>query len=81
MSLANQIVSLVKEGLGAFKTYLATRQAAYERKQDKNQIRAINAGEQYILTNDKLKAEKDPKQIRKLQKYLSAWKIKFFKYH
>jgi len=79
MTLANQIVGLVKEGLGAYKTYLATRQEAYNRKQDKKQIRAIQAGEQYILTNEKLKLAKDPKEIRKLQKYLSAWKIKFFK--
>jgi len=81
MNLADQIVGLFKEGFGAYKTYLATRQAAYERKKDKDQIRAINAGEQYIFTNEKLRAAKDPKQIRKLQKYLSSWKVKFFKYH
>jgi hypothetical protein len=44
--LAESIVSAVREGLSAWKTFIATRQEAYNRKQDKRQERAINIAEQ-----------------------------------
>jgi hypothetical protein len=81
MAMGEQIAAAIKEGLSAWKTFIATREQAYQRKRDKDQERAINAGEQYIFTNEKEKAEKDPDKKRRLQKKLSYWKKKFFHYH
>lgn len=44
----DQILALLKEGLGLWKTFIATREEAYNRKKDKYQERAIQAGEQGI---------------------------------
>lgn len=41
-------LALLKEGLELWKTFIATRQEAYNRKQDKKQERAIQAGEEAI---------------------------------
>ena len=38
-------LALLKEGLELWKTFIATRQEAYNRKQDKKQERAIDEGQ------------------------------------
>ncbi len=45
-SLANQVVGLFKEALAAWKTFISTRQEAYERKMDKRKEKAIQYGEE-----------------------------------
>jgi len=45
VTLANTIAGAVKEGLSLWKTFIATRQDAYDRKQDKRQERAIHVAE------------------------------------
>ena len=48
VKLAETIAGAVKEGLSLWKTYIATRQEAYNRKQDKRQEKAIHTAEQMI---------------------------------
>ena len=82
--LAESILNLCKEGLGAYKTYLATRQEAYNRKKDKEQERAIESAERYIHTNDIiLHGMMDDNEIKfKDQlKVLKRHKNRFFKYN
>jgi len=81
MNTADKILDLLKEGLSAWKTFISTREAAYNRKRDKEQVAAIEAAEKYIFTNEALKAATEDKEIRKIQQRLSYWKIRFFKFH
>jgi len=74
--LAEKIIGLFKEGLSAYKTYLATRQEAYNRKRDKEQVRAIEAGEKYILINKDQNISPEKKI-----KILARYEKRFFKYH
>ena len=48
MTVANQILGVVKEGLELWKTFISTRQEAYNRKQDKKKEKAIQAGEEAV---------------------------------
>jgi len=73
MSNISVIASAVKEGLELWKTYIATRQEAYERKMDKKQRKAIEYAERFILHYYGNEENKD-KELDKLQK-------KFFKYN
>jgi len=81
--LAEQIVSLFKEGLSAYKTYLATRQEAYNRQQDKKQVKAIESAEKYIFANDTLlnKLNLEEKEFSKDLKILARYRKHFFHYH
>lgn len=49
MSNLATIASAVKEGLELWKTFIATRQQAYERGQDKKMKKAIEYGERVCL--------------------------------
>ena len=69
---ANAIASAIKEGLSLWKTYLSTRQEAYERKMDKRKAKAIEYGERIVLRVQELKIE--DRQVEGLIK-------KFFKYN
>ncbi len=42
----SMIAGAVKEGLSLWKTFIATRQQAYERKMDKRQEKALNIAEE-----------------------------------
>ncbi len=46
VKLAEVIAGAVKEGLSLWKTFIATRQTAYNRKQDKRQEKAISIAEE-----------------------------------
>ena len=81
MPTPDAIMKLLQEGLSAWKVFITTREAAYSRKRDKEQVAAIEAAEKYIFTNEALKAATEDKEIRKLQQRLSYWKIRFFKFH
>ena len=43
------IAKAIEEGLSLWKTFIATRQQAYDRSMDKKMRRAINAGERIAL--------------------------------
>ena len=82
--LAEQIVSLFKEGLSAYKTYLATRQEAYNRQQDKKQVRAIESAEKFIFNSDALVAklsDDDKIKYRKELANMVHFRKRFFHYH
>jgi len=67
---------LVKSLSDTYRKWLDTRNAAYERKRDKRQVKAIEYGEKFILTSedDSLSTEE---KISRLKRY----KNKFFKYN
>ena len=72
MTLADKILAVLKEGLGAWKTYLATREEAYKRSRDKRQRKAIEWAERGFLRIKEL--EIIDKEINKCSRY-------FFKYN
>lgn len=81
MPLVESIIGLCKEGLAAYKTYLSTRQEAYNRQQDRKQIKAIESAEKYIFESDKLLAKiGDDKYCEEVNK-LIYWRKRFFKFH
>lgn len=67
------IAKAVQEGLSLWKTFIATRQQAYERKMDKRKIRAVEYGERFILC---YYSDEDAKE-KKLDRYRRL----FFKYN
>jgi len=81
--LAERIMKVVEEGLGLWKTFIATRQEAYERKQDKNQVKAIEAAEKGFFAMDALlnKLNLDEKEFRKDLKLIARYRKHFFHYH
>lgn len=79
--MPKDIAGAIKEGLSLWKTFIATRQEAYERKQDKKQVKAIEMGEQYILQNKHLMTLTDEDDIKKAKKQLKFLEEKFFKYN
>lgn len=87
--LAESILKVCKAGLEAYKTHLATRQEAYNRKADKKQVKAIETAEKYIFANDKLIESLTnlyPKTVagKAIQKHLGSidkCREKFFKYN
>jgi hypothetical protein len=85
--LAEQIVGLFKEGLGAWKTYLSTRQEAYNRQQDKKQVQAIESAEKGFFAMDKiiesledLELNKDKKFSHDIKQFIH-YRKRFFHYH
>ena len=46
MNKVTSVAGAIKEGLSLWRTFIATRQEAYNRKKDKNQEKAINLAEQ-----------------------------------
>jgi hypothetical protein len=82
--LAESILKLCKEGLSAYKTYLATRQEAYNRQKDKEQERAIESAERYIHTNDIILAgmtDENEMKFKNQLKVLKRHRTRFFKYN
>lgn len=81
--LAEQILKAVNEGLSLWKTFIATRQEAYNRKQDKKQVAAIENAEKYIFANDKLlaKLNLEEKEFKKDLALLERYRKRFFHYH
>lgn len=80
MPLADKVMGLLTEGLGAWKTFVATRQEAYNRKQDKKKVMAIEAAEKYILVNTKSGEFNDITDDRK-KKLLGHYSKRFFHYN
>lgn len=85
--VADKILDVLKEGLGLWKTFIKTRQEAYNRQQDKKQVAAIEMAEKYIFQNDKLleklrdlKLDEDKVFTQDFKK-LAYWRRKFFKFH
>ena len=66
------IAAAIQEALAAWKTFIATREAAYNRKKDKKQVKAIDAAEQLALKIKSL--DLNNKEVDKLI-------IRFFKYN
>ena len=88
MPLAERILKVFEEGLGAWKVFIATRQEAYNRKQDKRQERAINIAEQSYQKVSELfeflatlpMEEKTTKELNKHKTVIYKLKAKFNKY-
>lgn len=82
--LAEQILAVVKEGLGLWKTFIATRQEAYNRKQDKKQVAAIESAEKFIFNADALTAKLSDDLKKEYKKELANmvhFRKRFFHYH
>jgi len=85
--LAEQIIALCKEGLSAYKTFLATRQEAYNRQQDKQQVRAIEAAEKLIFEVDeivlrlKIRGLDKEEAFTGLLRQFVHFRKRFFHYH
>lgn len=85
--LAEQIIALCKEGLSAYKTFLATRQEAYNRQQDKKQIAAIESAEKLIFEVDevvlrlKIRGLDKEKEFKGLLGQIVHFRKRFFHYH
>ena len=89
MTQADKILELAKEGLSAWKTFIATRQEAYNRKKDKEQEKAIHhaelgfecMGEVFQFLSDHQLIPKDKKkEFEKLKQKVYYRKSKFNKY-
>lgn len=76
MTTIDQILSVLKEGLAAWKTFIATREEAYKRSMDKRLRAALEAGEKYILTDTDANIKEDRKQ-----KLKAHYKKRFFHYN
>jgi len=85
--LAEQILGVVKEGLALWKTFISTRQEAYNRQQDKKQIKAIEAAEKGFFVMDGIvnKIEnlnmQDGPAFKSDLKSLARYRKHFFHYH
>jgi hypothetical protein len=79
--LAERILKVVDEGLGLWKTFIATRQEAYNRQQDKKQVRAIEAAEKGFFAMDDIIAKIDPKEFKKEIAAVKRYRKHFFHYH
>lgn len=85
----NTIAGAVKEGLELWKTFIATRQQAYERKMDKRQEAAISYAEkafdkmglvfEFIYKNVDI-PEKKQAEFKRLKELIYKYKDKFNKY-
>ncbi len=86
--MGSQVLGLLKEALAAWKTYISTRQEAYERKMDKRKMKAISYGEQgfeeMVLVFDFIHTLTMPDEQRKefdrLKSMVYKTKGKFNKY-
>lgn len=81
--LAERVMKMLEEGMSLWKTFIATRQEAYERQQDKAQRRAIESAEKYIFANDKLlnALNLTEKEFKDDLKILARYRKRFFHYH
>lgn len=85
MALGEQIAAAVKEGLSAWKVFIATRQEAYNRQQDKRKAKAIECGEQAFFEMDKIIVNLRHKGLevddlfKEHIKKVTYWRRKFFK--
>lgn len=68
------IAGAIKEGLSLWKSFINTRESAYNRKMDKKLRKALEYGEKFILTSE---LEDSQERTKKLKRY----KNKFFKYN
>ena len=87
--MADKILALLKEGLSAWKTFIATRQEAYNRQKDKEQEKAIRYAEVgfermgdvfQFLSDEKLIPENKKNAFNSLKKKVYYYKNKFNKY-
>ena len=87
--IAEKALAVLEKGLKLWETFIATRQEAYERKQDKKQVNAIEFSEKHIFATDKLieilknlspDAMKG-KTVKKRLKTVAYYRTKFFKYN
>jgi len=70
------IANMLKEAFALWKTFIATRQEAYNRKMDIKKSKAIDNAEKYILTNNKTTLTEDKKK-----KLLAVYEKRFFHYN
>jgi len=87
--MTDKILAIVKEGLSAWKTFIATRQEAYNRKRDKNQEKAIQIAEttftelfdfiQWVDDNTTIPGDK-MKEFKKIKTRFTRLRTKFNKY-
>jgi len=68
----SEIAKAISEALNAWRVYLITRQAAYERKRDKGMRKAIDVSEKLIMRI---------KEIDIKDKEIDSLILKFFKYN
>lgn len=87
--VARTITEAVKEGLSLWKTFIETRQEAYNRKKDKEQEKAIGYAEESFMVADKYfnyvfskvkLSEEDEKELGKIKSKYYKLKSKFNKY-
>lgn len=87
LNFGSSVIGLLEEALKAWKTYIETRQQAYERKMDKRQKKAIQIGEEgfemmnevfnYVYSTGKMLEDKE---FSKLKEKLYKLKKKFNEY-
>ena len=80
--MADKLSALMKvfeEGLKAWRTFISTRQEAYNRQMDKRKRLAIDCAEKYILLNKDWRAEQDAKERNRINSKMAYWERKFFK--
>ena len=73
------IAQSIKAGFDLWKTFIATRQEAYNRKADKKKNTAIDAGERFMLADDKLAYLTNEKDIKAIKKLKVHWRKVFIK--
>lgn len=91
MALAETITQAVKEALVLWRTYLETRQEAYNRSRDQRQVKAIQAAEAVFIRVDldildELIKKSNLKELDKLELFemtdaFRKEKRRFFKYN
>ena len=75
------IAQTITAGFNLWKTFIATRQEAYNRQMDKRKREAINTAEKYIHQDDKLEHTTDEKLIKAIKKKKTKWRQRFFKFN
>ena len=85
--IAEKALSVLEKGLKLWETFIATRQGAYERKQDKNQVKAIESAEKAFFVMDnvitclKVKGWDTNELFKGDLKVLARYRKRFFHYH
>lgn len=75
------IAQTIKAGFDLWKTFIATRQEAYNRKMDIRMRKAIDAAEKYILADNQYEGASTDKEKSTLRKVKASWRERFFKYN
>ncbi len=73
------IAKAIQSGLDLWKTFIATRQEAYNRKMDQRLRQAVDCGEKGFLLFKDYKAAKDEKDKNRINSKIAYWERKFFK--